>query len=71
MRPSKRSADKTYAEGWTKRGRKTLIHQPAPVSGKRAAQVELPDMGFMDLDAVLAVFPVGKSYWEEGVRTGK
>lgn len=31
----------------------------------------LPDVGFVRLPQVLAVFPVGKTCWWEGVRTGR
>ena len=31
----------------------------------------LPEIGYVRLPGVLAVFPVGKSTWWEGVRTGR
>jgi prophage regulatory protein len=37
----------------------------------RKEQTVLPDVGFVRLPNVLNVFPVGKSTWWEGVRSGK
>jgi prophage regulatory protein len=34
-------------------------------------QTQLPEVGFIRLPNVLNVFPVGKSTWWEGVRSGK
>jgi prophage regulatory protein len=33
--------------------------------------VELPDEGFVRLSTVLSVFPVGRSTWWAGVKTGR
>ncbi|MGH8592790.1 MAG: helix-turn-helix transcriptional regulator [Gammaproteobacteria bacterium] len=35
------------------------------------ARVSLPEEGFVRLDQILAVYPVGKTSWWEGVRTGR
>ena len=35
------------------------------------AQTQLPSVGFVRLPKILAVFPVGKSTWFEGVRVGR
>jgi predicted DNA-binding transcriptional regulator AlpA len=35
------------------------------------AQVSLPETGFLRLPQVLAVFPVSRSAWWAGVKTGK
>lgn len=64
-------SEKARAANWKKRGPKTLRIEPSPVSGKRIGSVQVPDVGFMDLEAVLKVFPVGKDYWQEGVRSRK
>ena len=43
----------------------TLLRSPRkPVAG-------LPDVGFVRLPQILAVLPIGKTTWWEGVRTGK
>ena len=31
----------------------------------------IPQVGYLDREGVMAVFPVGKDYWDEGVRNGK
>jgi predicted DNA-binding transcriptional regulator AlpA len=32
---------------------------------------QLPDEGFVRLDGVLRVYPVSRSHWYEGVRSGR
>jgi predicted DNA-binding transcriptional regulator AlpA len=36
-----------------------------------AKATDLPDVGFARLTTVLAVYPVGRSTWWQGVRDGK
>lgn len=31
----------------------------------------LPDVGFVRLDTILKIFPIGKTTWWEGVKSGK
>jgi len=38
---------------------------------QQQAQAFLPDTGFVRLPQVLSVFPVGRSTWWAGVKTGK
>jgi predicted DNA-binding transcriptional regulator AlpA len=32
---------------------------------------DIPETGFLRLPQVLSVFPVGKTFWWEGVKTGR
>ena len=34
-------------------------------------QVDLPETGFVRLPVILALYPVGKSTWWQGCKTGK
>jgi predicted DNA-binding transcriptional regulator AlpA len=34
-------------------------------------QVNIPEVGYVRLNQILAIYPVGKSTWWAGVKTGK
>jgi predicted DNA-binding transcriptional regulator AlpA len=39
--------------------------------GPRTASPTLPDVGFVRLPQILAILPIGKTTWWDGVRTGR
>jgi predicted DNA-binding transcriptional regulator AlpA len=51
--------------------RERLNVQPAETSGTPAFHTPLPQVGFVRLPTILAVFPVGKSTWWAGIRSGR
>lgn len=57
--------------------RRASPHETVPATsarqriGPESGPVHLPDTGFLRLPAVLAVFPVSRSKWWDGVKAGK
>lgn len=45
-----------------------MLKSAQPLTPRASA---LPDFGFVRLPAILAVFPVGRSTWWAGVKTGR
>ena len=41
------------------------------VQDKKSGAIQLPDTGFVRLSAILSVFPVSKSTWWAGVKSGR
>ncbi len=47
------------------------VQQPLDPSDKVHNLVSLPEVGFVRLPQILAVFPVGRSTWWAGVKAGR
>lgn len=54
-----------------RRHKKKASRRPAAPQRASADVAALPREGFVRLPTILAVYPVGKSSWWEGVKSGK
>ena len=48
-----------------------IFHNQRPKRGPRVYARELPADGYVRLETILTVFPVGKSTWWKGVKDGR